>query len=119
MKRIGFSSAAVLWCFSAICAPACARPFTPADDVELALFEYAGYGAPGGVIKYSPNARYFAVVTERGRLDLNSPEDTIWVFRIEDVEGFMRHPDAAHALTPVALAMLATDKDGPVIQHVR
>jgi len=67
------------------------RPFTAKDDVGLALFEYAGLGAPGGVIKYSPDGRYFVVVTEGGRLDLNAPEDTIWVFRFEDVQRFVQH----------------------------
>src|SRR2546430_14645075 len=61
------------------------RSFAASDDIGLTLFEYAGQGAPGGVIKYSPDARYFAVVTERGRLDLNAPEDSIWVFRTADV----------------------------------
>src|SRR6266699_3786878 len=88
------------------------RRFTAADDVGLALFEYAGQGAPsGGVIKYSPDGRYFAVVTERGRLDLNAPEDTIWVFRIEEVRRFVQHPDGAPAPASVALAQIATDKD--------
>src|SRR5690348_18093565 len=50
------------------------RPFTPADDVGLALFEYAGSEPTGGVLKYSADGRYLAVVTERGRLDLNAPE---------------------------------------------
>src|SRR5437660_8774151 len=80
-----------------VCSFAFARSFTPKDDVGLALFEYAGRGAPGGVIKYSPDGRYFAVVTERGRLDLNAPEDTIWVFRIEDVRRLVQHPDGAAA----------------------
>src|SRR5882757_28073 len=73
------------------------KPFTPKDDVGIALFEYAGRSAPGGVIKYSPDGRYFAVVTERGRLDLNAPEDTIWVFRIEDLQRFVRHRGPGNA----------------------
>jgi dipeptidyl aminopeptidase/acylaminoacyl peptidase len=95
------------------------RRFTVADDVGLALLEYAGRGAPGGVIKYSPDGRYFAVLTERGRLDRSAPEDTIWVFRIEDVRRFVRHRDGAAAPTPVALAQMSTDKDGPLIEHLR
>jgi dipeptidyl aminopeptidase/acylaminoacyl peptidase len=95
------------------------RPFTAADDVGLALFEYAGQGAPGGVIKYSPDGRHFAVVTERGRLDLNAPEDTIWVFRIEDVLRFVQHSATGNAPTALPLVQLATDKDGPLIEHVR
>src|SRR5256885_585315 len=77
-------SSATLPGFSAAGIPPAPRPFTPKDDVGLALFEYAGRAVRGGVIKYSPDGRYLAVVTERGRLDLNAPEDTIWVFRLED-----------------------------------
>src|SRR5258708_6032885 len=95
------------------------RRFTGADDVGLTLFEYAGQGTPGGVIKYSPDGRYLAVVTERGRLDLNAPEDTIWVFRIDDVQSFVQHPETRNAPTALALVQLATDKDGPLIEQVR
>ena len=95
------------------------RRFTPGDDVGLILFRYAGRGAPGGVIKYSLDRRYFAVVTERGRLDLNTPEDTIWLFRIEDVQRFMQHPEGdSSPPTPLPLAQMATDKDGPLIENV-
>jgi len=99
-------------------ADAAARPFTPADDVGMALFEYAGQGAPGGVIKPSPDGRYIAVVTERGRLDLNAPEDTIWVFRTADVQRFVQHPETGRP-TGLPLAQVATDRDGPLIEHVR
>jgi dipeptidyl aminopeptidase/acylaminoacyl peptidase len=95
------------------------RPFTAKDDVGLALFEYAGRGAPGGVIKFSPDGQYFAVVTERGRLDLNAPEDTIWVFRIEDVQRFVQHPEQGNPPTALPLAQMATDRDGPLIENVR
>jgi dipeptidyl aminopeptidase/acylaminoacyl peptidase len=111
-------SSATLAGFSAAGMPSGQQPFTPKEDVGLALFEYAGRGAPGGVIKYSPDGRSFAVVTERGRLDVNAPEDTIWVFRLEDVQRFVQHPETG---TPTALplAQMATDKDGPLIEHVR
>jgi dipeptidyl aminopeptidase/acylaminoacyl peptidase len=95
------------------------RPFTAKDDVGLTQFEYAGREAPGGVIKYSPDGQYFAVVTERGRLDLNVPEDTIWVFRIEDVQAFAEHPERINPPTPIPLARIASDKDGPLIENVR
>src|SRR5258706_13011835 len=107
---------------SLFCAATCVfgqRPFTAKDDVGLALFEYAGRGAPGGVIKYSPDGRYFAVVTERGRLDLNAPEDTIWVFRIEEVQRFVQHPEAGQAPTALSLAPVGTHKDGAPVEHLR
>jgi hypothetical protein len=71
------------------------------------------------VIKYSPDGRSLAVVTERGRLDLNAPEDTIWVFRIADEQRFVQHPDTGNAPIALPLAQMATDKDGPLIEQVR
>src|SRR5260370_5651472 len=114
-------TALCLLCVVILCCPSAfgQRPFTAKDDVGLALFEYAGMGAPGGVIKYSPDGQYFAVVTERGRLDLNTPEDTIWVFRIDDVQRFVQHPDNGHPPTPLSLAQMTNDKDGPLIDHRR
>jgi dipeptidyl aminopeptidase/acylaminoacyl peptidase len=111
-------TSAMLAGFSAAGTASSARPFMPEDDVGLTLFEYAGRGVPGGVIKYSPDGRSWAVVTERGRLDLGAPEDTIWVFRIEDVQRFVQHPEAG-AATALPLAQMTSDKDGPLIQHVR
>src|SRR5947207_11802739 len=95
------------------------RPFTPKDDVGLRLFEYGGRGAPGGVIKYSPDGQYFAVVTERGRLDLNAPEDTIWLFNIADIQRFVQSPGQGHPPSAVPLAQFASDKDGPLIENLR
>jgi hypothetical protein len=100
-------------------AGAAPRPFTAADDVGLALFEYGGQGAPGGVVKPSPDDCYIAVVTERGRLDLSAPEDTLRVFRVADVQQrFVRHPETGAPIGP-PLAQMATDKGGPLIEHVR
>src|SRR6266853_175709 len=106
-------------CLDVVTTGASARPFAAADDVGLALFEYGAHGVSGGVIKYSPDGRFFAVVTERGRLDLNAPEDTIWVFRIQDVRRFAQHPQSGNAPTALLLAQMTTDRDGPLIDHVR
>jgi dipeptidyl aminopeptidase/acylaminoacyl peptidase len=95
------------------------RPFMPKDDVGLALFSFAGRGPRGGLIKYSPNTRYFAVVTERGRLDLNAPEDTIWMFPTEEVERFVQRPEQGTPPTPLPLVQMESDKDGPLVENVR
>ncbi len=95
------------------------RPFRAQDDIGLTLLEYAGISAPGGVIKYSPDAKYFAVVTERGRLDLNAPEDTIWVFHTAEVQRFVRQAHQGNPPTPLPLVQVASDKDGPLVENVR
>jgi dipeptidyl aminopeptidase/acylaminoacyl peptidase len=115
--RVEFLAASLLFVLVVFgCTSAFAqRPFTAKDDVGMALFE----SASGGLIRYSPDAKYFAVVTERGRLDLNAPEDTIWVFRTEDVQRFAKHPDLGSPLAPMPLVQMASDKDGPLIENVR
>ncbi len=115
--RVWFLAAALLFVLATFeCTSAFAqRPFTAKDDVGMALFEYAS----GGSIRYSPDAKYFAVVTERGRLDLNAPEDTVWVFRTEEVQQFAKHPEPGNSPTVMRLVQMASDKDGPLIENVR
>src|SRR5258708_28202175 len=99
---------------SAFCEPS-KRPFTPADDVGLMRFNwYLGSEVdPGRDIKFSPDHRYFVIATQRGRLDLNAPEDTVWLFRTQDVEDFMQHPRQTAALLPFPLVTSALAKTSP------
>ena len=93
------------------------RPFTAADDIGLVQFLDAGHrGTPIGV---SPDARFFAVVTERGLLDENVPEDTIWIFRSDEVRRFVQHPAEVAPPLPVPLVKMASEKNGPIIEQVR
>lgn len=64
------------------------RLFTPTGDIGLTLI--SDYEV--GPVNFSPDNRWFAVVTERGRLDINKPEDTIWMFNIEETRGYLQHP---------------------------
>lgn len=98
------------------------RPFTPADDVGLAQFNwYQGSESdPARDIKYSPDHRYFVVVTEKGRLDLNAPEDTIWIFRVEDVKKLIQKANQnAESLAVPLYISAAVEKKGPSIEHLR
>src|SRR5262245_44959149 len=98
------------------CAESAARrPFTPPDDIGPAQ-----WGAPGPVIEPSPDGRHFVVVTERGRLDLDAPQDTLWLFEADEVQRWARHHSGRDiALTGFPLARLAADRDGPVIEQIR
>ncbi len=71
------------------------------------------------MIKYSPDTKYFATVTKRGRLDVGAPEDTIWLFRTEDVQRFVRDRDQGSPPAPLPLVRVASDKEGPLIESVR
>ena len=63
------------------------RPFTVADDIGLTLFQVQGGSDPE--IHFSPDGRFFAVWTERGRLDQNQVEDSLRFYRTQDVEAFL------------------------------
>lgn len=123
MKILVAAMLASLWAIaiSLVCYPIRgeAHVFTPEDDVGLALFEYAGRGAPGGIVKFSPDGRYFVVLTERGRLDLNAPEDTLWLFRTRDVQDFLRRRNGGPAPAPLPLAQSSSDRNGPLIEDVK
>lgn len=90
--------------------------FTPADDVELKTIEDR-YDRGDSVV-FSPDGRYFSVVTQQGLIEKNAPEDTIWIFDSEKVHALLSHT-AQEPPAPLALVRMATDKDGPIIQHVR
>ncbi len=72
------------------------RLFTVADDIELTHF-----GDASETIRFSPNGNYFAVWTERGRLDLNRPEDSLRIYGSQDVKNFVEHSDQFRSPAPV------------------
>ena len=51
------------------------KPFTVADEIGLMHFGDP-VGGQADAVRASPDGNYFAVDTERGRLDLNRPEDS-------------------------------------------
>jgi hypothetical protein len=91
------------------------RRFTTADDVLLSQFWFGPGIYRGEIIKFSPNRRYFSVVTERGLLDRNAPEDTIWIFTVADVQDFVRHFGPERGLAPKVLVRMASGRNGSAI----
>lgn len=75
------------------------EPFTVADEIGLTLFDDPG-GARAKVL-FSADGNYFAVWTERGRLNLNCVEDSLWFYRSQDVRDFLKHPDAWRPPSPL------------------
>jgi hypothetical protein len=86
------------------------RHFTVEDDIEMSLFQ--------GGVRFSPDGRYFLVVTERGLLKQNAPEDTISIWSSLEVEKYLQAP-RTHAPHPVVEVHMATYKDGPIITGVQ
>lgn len=87
------------------------RRFTVADDIGLIQI--------GTTVAFSPDDRYFAVVSERGRLDVNRSESSIRVYVAENVHHFLSQPDTTQEPSPFWTMTKSTYKDGPVISHLR
>ena len=87
------------------------KPFTVADEIGLALFDDPN-GPPGEVL-FSPDGNYFVVKTERGRLDINRVEDSVYFYRTQDVRAFLDKSEASRPLPVWSFAR--SGKDGGVI----
>jgi len=94
------------------------KPFTVSDDIGLAEF-----GDPfmwqAKAVRFSPDGNYFAVDTERGRLDVNRPEDSLRFYRTKDAKTFLDHSGELPFPSPVWTFSLSTDREGPIIKEWR
>ena len=94
------------------------KPFTVADDIGMTFFGDQN-GGQAEAVRFSPDERYFAVHTERGRLDLNRVEDTLRFYRSQDIENFAKHSDNPQQAAPMWTLTLSTDKTGPIFRDWR
>lgn len=94
------------------------RRFTIADDIELWHFgdRYTSQAEP---VTFSPDNRYFVVDTEHGRLDLNRPESMLRVYRTSDVARYIKSPENTSAPVPICILRKSSNRDGPIITHIR
>jgi len=92
-----------------------ARRFSVADDIALTHFA----DPIADSVLFSPDQRYFVVVSERGRLDLNRPESSLRIYRTEAIRTFLANSDATGAPAPVWTVTRCTYKNGPLITQVR
>src|SRR5215831_10324137 len=82
------------------------RPFTVADDIGFTHF-ISGEDAYGGEylgdsgILFSPDGAFVAVLTARGRLDLNQVENSLRFYRTADFEAYLKQPGASQPPEPV------------------
>lgn len=88
------------------------KPWTLADEIALRLFIPDMDGANP---RFSPDGKYFAVYSQRGRLDLNRPEYSLRFYRSTAVEDFLTHSGDSHPPIPIWDLSLATDKEGQII----
>jgi dipeptidyl aminopeptidase/acylaminoacyl peptidase len=94
------------------------RDFGVIDEIGIAHFgdPYTGQAAE---IAFSPDRRYFAVNTERGRLEVNRPEGSLRIYRSADVLKFLKSEESASPAEPVWIVIRSTDVQGPIIKHWR
>jgi dipeptidyl aminopeptidase/acylaminoacyl peptidase len=90
--------------------------FTVADDIALTYF--APTDGTRAEVRFSPDGNYFAVWSERGRLDLNCVEDSLRFYRRGDVEVFLKNSDASQSVEPVWIVN-RSDKEGSIINDWR
>ena len=89
--------------------------FSVIDDIGVTMF-----GNPDGSPAephFSPDGKYFAVWTERARLDLNLVEDSLRFYRTREVEDFL---SSAESRPPSALwTVNRFETEGPIINDWR
>ena len=90
---------------------AASQPFSVGDEIGLTLFD-------SGAVQFSPDGNYIAVWSERGRLDLNRVEDSLRFYHRQDVEAFLKHPNAGQPPSPIWVVD-RSDIEGPIIRAWR
>ena len=92
------------------------KPFTVADEIGLTLFVSPQGGEPQ--LSFSPDGAYFAVWSERGRMDLDRVEDSLRIYRSEEIQRFLENQQAPEP-SPVWVVRRSTSKEGTIINKWR
>jgi dipeptidyl aminopeptidase/acylaminoacyl peptidase len=93
--------------------------FTVVDDIGLTQFDAIGPTQPDAAVTFSPDDRFFLVLSERGRLDLNRAESSIRIYRVRDAAEFLSQRGRTGELDPLWTITKSTYKWGPIITDVR
>ncbi|HWC15467.1 MAG TPA: hypothetical protein VG498_00545, partial [Terriglobales bacterium] len=89
------------------------KPFSAATETELWSFIP---GFDGSNVHFSPDKRYFVVYCERGRLDINRPEDSFRFYRATDIENFLKQADPSQQPDPIWVLNLSQVEEGPNVE---
>jgi dipeptidyl aminopeptidase/acylaminoacyl peptidase len=95
------------------------RPFSISDDIEMLRFPLHSSDGGRSAILPSPDGRLTAVMTERGIIDRDVLEHTIWIWKTDAIEQFLTHEEQEIQPKPIKLVQLATFKESPIISQVR
>jgi len=69
--------------------------------------------------KFSPDDKFFAVVTQRGVLSTNELECTVWVFEVDAVQRFLDTSEGAAPPKPKAVARMGAVANEPSVTQLR
>jgi dipeptidyl aminopeptidase/acylaminoacyl peptidase len=87
------------------------RRFTVADDIGLTRI--------GAAVAFSPDKRFFIVVSDRGRLDLNRAESTLRVYATEGIRKLLSEREGQQEPSPQWSISKSTYTEDPIISDVR
>jgi dipeptidyl aminopeptidase/acylaminoacyl peptidase len=93
------------------------RSFTVADDIGLTRFG-GSWTAIEKQVLFSPDGKYFATESERGRLDLNCVEDSLRFYRSQDARNFAMDSHESRPPSPVWV-VTRLGREGPIINDWR
>src|SRR3982074_500146 len=96
-------------CAVASAQSAVSKPFTVAEEIGIAHFGDP-YGEEAQSVEFSPDGKCFAALTERGRIDLDRPEDTLRIYRTQGVLTFLGRPNDSQAPAPLWVFNRSTDQ---------
>jgi dipeptidyl aminopeptidase/acylaminoacyl peptidase len=94
------------------------RPFDVTDDIALSRFGSSA-SFDDDPCAFSPDARFLAVYTEHGRVDLNRPESILRVYRTEDIIRTLHDRRRTAEPSPLWEIHQSTYRSGPIITRVR
>jgi hypothetical protein len=102
------------------------RPFNVRDSIELVhIMDPAPSTTPGTPDEpptpepiYSPDGRYFLLVTLRGELRTNCLKSAVWMFDSRAVQEYVSHRSTLRP-EPKQLVVMSAPSNVPVIQDVR
>ncbi|WP_158822473.1 hypothetical protein [Granulicella sp. S156] len=102
------------------------RGFTVRDDIAMVRFSSPSAQVNDDAAKFSPDGRYFAIITSRGLIETNEIESTLSVFRADDIDTYLLAPGSATSPQPrtrTKIAAVLTDEQfdayGAVISDLR
>ena len=87
-------------------------------ELETGLWRFTGGRFDASNVHFSPDRNYFVVYCDRGRVDINRPEDSLRFYRSADVEAFVDHPNQTQPPAPAWVVSISNEKEGENIEEV-